>query len=43
VYCRTGGRSAIAASLLRAHGVEDVRNMVGGYEAWRGKGFPVEA
>ncbi|WP_067850540.1 MBL fold metallo-hydrolase [Alicyclobacillus mali (ex Roth et al. 2021)] len=43
VYCRTGGRSAIAASLLRAHGVEDVRNMLGGYEAWRGKGFPVEA
>ncbi|WP_367306523.1 MBL fold metallo-hydrolase [Alicyclobacillus acidocaldarius] len=43
VYCRTGGRTAIAASLLRAHGVGDVRNMVGGYEAWRGKGFPIEA
>ncbi|WP_304458256.1 MBL fold metallo-hydrolase [Alicyclobacillus sendaiensis] len=42
VYCRTGGRSAIAASVLQAHGVADVRNMVGGYTAWRAKGFPVE-
>ncbi|WP_206831770.1 MBL fold metallo-hydrolase [Alicyclobacillus fructus] len=43
VYCRTGGRSAIAASVLRAHGIGDVRNMVGGYEAWRSKGFPIES
>ncbi|MHB1683643.1 MAG: MBL fold metallo-hydrolase [Bacilli bacterium] len=33
VQCRTGGRSAIAASILQAHGFE-VQNMLGGYEEW---------
>jgi len=35
VYCKTGGRSAIAASLLQAHGFKDVQSLVGGYEEWR--------
>ncbi len=34
VQCRTGGRSAIAASILRAQGFEHVQNMLGGYEEW---------
>ena len=34
VQCRTGGRSAIAASILQAHGFEQVQNMLGGYEEW---------
>ncbi|MCY0896985.1 MAG: MBL fold metallo-hydrolase [Alicyclobacillaceae bacterium] len=34
VQCRTGGRSAIAASVLQAHGVSNVQNLLGGYEEW---------
>jgi len=34
VQCRSGARSAIAASILQAHGVKDVRNLLGGYDAW---------
>lgn len=34
VQCRTGGRSAIAAGILQAHGFEQVQNMLGGYEEW---------
>ena len=30
LYCRTGSRSAIAASVLQAHGVPNVRNVAGG-------------
>lgn len=42
VQCQTGGRSAIAASLLRAKGVERVANLRGGFAAWREAGLPVE-
>ena len=34
VYCASGYRSSIAASLLRAHGFGDVSDLVGGYAAW---------
>lgn len=34
VYCAGGYRSAIAASLLRAHGFADVSDLLGGYTAW---------
>jgi hydroxyacylglutathione hydrolase len=34
VYCAGGYRSAIAASLLRAHGFTDVSDLVGGFQAW---------
>lgn len=33
VYCAGGYRSAIAASLLRAHGFSDVSDLLGGYTA----------
>jgi hydroxyacylglutathione hydrolase len=39
--CRSGGRSAIAASLLRRAGFSDVSNLVGGIEAWQKAGLPV--
>ena len=33
-YCAGGYRSSIAASLLRAHGMADVSDLIGGYRAW---------
>jgi hydroxyacylglutathione hydrolase len=42
VHCRSGGRSAIAASFLLAHGVEKVANLEGGFDAWTASGLPVE-
>ena len=35
VYCATGVRSSIAASLLRTKGFTDVADILGGYDAWR--------
>lgn len=34
VHCRSGSRSAVAASVLQAAGVKDVVNLAGGYRAW---------
>lgn len=34
VFCQTGSRSAIAASVLQAEGMDDVRNVHGGYAEW---------
>ena len=34
VFCAGGYRSAIAASLLSAHGFRDVSDLLGGYTAW---------
>ena len=34
VYCASGYRSAIAASVLAARGFDDVSDLLGGYEAW---------
>jgi hydroxyacylglutathione hydrolase len=41
LHCQSGARSAIAASVLRAHGVERVANLTGGLAEWRDAGFPV--
>jgi hydroxyacylglutathione hydrolase len=41
VQCEAGGRSAIAASVLRAHGFADVTNYTGGFRDWKQQGFPV--
>jgi len=35
VYCQSGGRSAIAASLLRSSGLDNVLNLAGGYAEWQ--------
>jgi len=48
VGCRSGGRSAIAAELLRDAGYRDVRNLEGGFggskdaPGWSQCGYPIE-
>ena len=42
VVCRTGGRSARAASLLAGQG-RDVSNLRGGMRGWAASGLPVVA
>ncbi|MEZ5455340.1 MAG: rhodanese-like domain-containing protein [Lysobacteraceae bacterium] len=41
LYCRTGGRSALAADALRQMGFSKVRSMAGGITAWTERGHPV--
>jgi rhodanese-related sulfurtransferase/glyoxylase-like metal-dependent hydrolase (beta-lactamase superfamily II) len=41
VYCASGYRSQVAASLLRSTGFRDVSDLLGGYGAWAGAGLPV--
>lgn len=43
VYCRTGGRAALAVQSLLAMGFVDVHSIAGGIEAWTAAGLPVEA
>jgi hydroxyacylglutathione hydrolase len=43
VICASGQRSAVAASLLQAHGAKDVIHVVdGGVGTWERLGFPIE-
>ena len=41
VHCQSGARSAIGASLLRAHGIDQVSNLGGGMIEWLRLGQPV--
>ena len=41
LHCQGGTRSAIAASVVRAAGRDDVSDMEGGYAAWKRAGLPV--
>jgi hydroxyacylglutathione hydrolase len=41
VYCQSGYRSAVAASLLQAHGWTNVIQMLDGFAAWAASGAPV--
>ena len=41
VYCRTGGRAALAADNLQKLGFAVVRSIAGGIEAWSAHGLPV--
>ena len=41
VYCASGYRSSLAASLLQAGGFKQVKNVPGSYAAWTAAGFPV--
>jgi hydroxyacylglutathione hydrolase len=41
LYCATGYRSSLAASLLQARGFKRVQNVPGSYTAWTAAGFPV--
>ena len=40
VYCQSGSRSAIAASVLQARGLTNVVNLAGGFAAWEHAGLP---
>jgi hydroxyacylglutathione hydrolase len=42
VYCDSGFRASIAASLLQAHGFEHVRNVPGSWRAWQAAGYRIE-
>ena len=41
VYCKVGGRSAKAASILREMGFEEVYDLEGGIQNWKRKGLEV--
>ena len=41
VYCASGYRSMVAASVLRVAGFEDVSDLIGGFAAWREAGCEV--
>lgn len=43
VYCRTGGRAALAAYALQELGFADVRSIEGGITAWIDAGLPLDA
>lgn len=40
VYCASGYRSMVAASVLAASGFDDVSDVVGGFGAWQAAGLP---
>ncbi|AYB35671.1 rhodanese-like domain-containing protein [Chryseolinea soli] len=42
VYCKVGGRSGKAATLMNESGFQEVHNLKGGYDAWVGQGLAVE-
>jgi hydroxyacylglutathione hydrolase len=41
LHCQGGGRSSIAASVLKAHGIDAVANLTGGFGEWTKQGLPV--
>ncbi|NMH94469.1 MBL fold metallo-hydrolase [Pseudonocardia bannensis] len=41
VYCASGYRSQVAASLLCSMGFSDISDVLGGYGAWAGAGLPI--
>ena len=42
VYCDTGYRASIGASILKQEGFEAVSNVPGSWQAWEKAGFPIE-
>ncbi|MBV9009168.1 MAG: MBL fold metallo-hydrolase [Verrucomicrobia bacterium] len=42
VYCATGYRASIAASILKHDGFSQVNNVPGSWHAWKKAGYPVE-
>ncbi|MES1998619.1 MAG: rhodanese-like domain-containing protein [Pseudomonadota bacterium] len=41
LYCKSGGRSALAALSLQRLGYSNVRSMTGGFDAWTSQGQAV--
>jgi hydroxyacylglutathione hydrolase len=42
VYCDSGYRADLAASLLQRDGYQDVRNVPGSWQAWTNAGYELE-
>ncbi len=42
VYCKSGGRSSRAMSLMKELGFKNVKNLEGGITAWIKKGLPIK-
>jgi hydroxyacylglutathione hydrolase len=42
LHCQSGGRSSVAASLLRSLGFTNVFNLSDGFTGWQRRGLPVE-
>lgn len=42
VYCASGYRASLAASILQQEGFTDVHNVPGSWQAWKKAGFPIE-
>ncbi len=42
LYCKTGGRSALAALNLQRIGYSNVVSLAGGIDAWRHQGLPLD-
>ena len=42
VYCASGYRASIAASILKEEGFDALWNVPGSWEAWKKAGFPIE-
>ncbi len=43
VHCKSGYRSSIATSILKAEGFTQVMNVIGGIDAWKACDLPVVA
>jgi rhodanese-related sulfurtransferase len=41
VYCKTSGRAALAAAVMREMGYLNVSSIAGGFDAWAAAGKPV--
>lgn len=42
LYCRTGGRAALATQALQSMGFTNVRSITGGIAAWSEAGLPLD-
>lgn len=42
IACRSGGRSFVAATILRSHGIKNIINLDGGFLAWTKSRLPSE-
>lgn len=42
LYCKSGGRAALAAAVMLDMGYARVRSLAGGFDAWAGAGLPVD-
>lgn len=43
LYCASGGRSALASSVLKQMGFSNVAHLDGGFKAWSAAGNPIAA